>query len=231
MTDSPNSSANNKSQVPLIISAIIIALLIQGYFFIPEMRQGVNEAWNVLTSEDDKKIKQWVNGFGWLGPIVIIVTMVVQTFLLVVPTVALIVVAILAYGPWWGSLLALVAVLTASSVGYVVGKYLGRIFVDKMIGEKTEKKITAFIKDYGFWSVFLVRFNSLLSNDAISFVGGIVKMKFGKFITATAAGISPLIILIALFSQSMEDLKSGLIWVSVLSLAAFGFYLWWDKTR
>ena len=39
--------------------------------------------------------------------VVLVVAMVVQMFLFVVNVVLLILVAILAYGPWWGSLLAL----------------------------------------------------------------------------------------------------------------------------
>lgn len=35
----------------------------------------------------------------------------------------------------------------------------------------------------------------------------------------------------ALFSQSMDELKTGLIWVSGFSLVALGFYIWWDRTR
>ena len=231
MSHKKSSSSNKSKKLPLIITLCILAGLVGGYFFIPAMEQSVNETWNILTSDDREKIRRWVNGFGWWGPVVIITTMILQTFLLFVPTVAMMIVTVLAYGPWWGSILAFTAVTVASSIGYIVGRYLGELFVRKLVGDKTENKIEDFIKDYGFGAVFLFRINSLLSNDAISFISGMLGMNFTTFITATISGITPLILLIAIFSQSMDELKTGMIWISVISLVGFGFYWWWGKNR
>ncbi len=64
----------------------------------------------------------------------------------------------------------------------------------KILGTKTEGKIANFIDDYGFWAVFITRLNPFLSNDAISFVAGMLRMGYWKFISATLAGIAPLTI-------------------------------------
>src|SRR5690606_40690163 len=66
-----------------------VAILVVCYFTIPSVKEFFNEAWNVLTGDDEKRIKSWVEGFGWLGPIVIVLAMVVQMFLLVIPTILL----------------------------------------------------------------------------------------------------------------------------------------------
>ncbi|NJX17605.1 TVP38/TMEM64 family protein, partial [Tamlana crocina] len=95
---------------------------------------------------------------------------------------------VLAYGPVWGSFIILAAVFSASSVGYFIGRYLGPVIVEKLIGHKNEKKISDFIDDYGFWAVIVTRLNPFLSNDAISFVAGILKMGYWKFIGATLVG-------------------------------------------
>lgn len=215
----------------MIISAGIVAALILSYFFIPEVKEAFRKTWNILTSSDRDKIEEWVRQFGWWGPAVIIVVMILQTFLLFLPTIAFIVVIVLAYGPLWGSLLALISITVASMVGYGVGRLLGKLFVIRMIGRKTEDKIASFIGNYGFWAVFLVRFNSLLSNDAASFVAGMLGMNFTVFTLATLSGITPLILTIAWFGESVDDLKNGLIWISVISLLLFALYVWWDKNR
>lgn len=225
------SSSPAKNRIPLIISLLIVVILIISYFLIPQMKEALDETWNVLTSNDRDKIEVWVDQFGWWGPAIIILVMIVQTFLLFLPTIAFIVVIILAYGPFWGSILALISITIASMVGYGVGRLLGKLFVIKMLGQKTENKVAAFIKDYGFWAVFLVRFNSLLSNDAASFVAGMLGMNFMVFTLATLSGITPLILMIAWFGESFDNLKNGLIWISVISLLLFGLYIWWDKKR
>jgi uncharacterized membrane protein YdjX (TVP38/TMEM64 family) len=220
-----------KSKLPFYLSLFLVAILVTSYFLIPSVNDFFNEAWNVLTSDDEARVKKWVEGFGWLGPIVIILAMIIQMFLIVIPTILLMIVAILAYGPIWGSILIFTAVMLASSVGYIIGKYVGTSLIERLLGEKTTKKVISFIKDYGFWAVVITRINPFLSNDAISFVAGILKMNYLKFIGATALGIAPLILLIAITGQNTDSLKIGLLWGSIGSLIIFGAYIWWDKKR
>lgn len=220
-----------KSKAPLVFSLIVIFVLVGGYFFIPSMNEFFNEAWRVLTSNDKQKIEAWVSNFGWIGPIVLIITMIVQMFLLVIPSVALMIVSILAYGPVGGSLIVFAAIFCASSVGYFVGRYLSPVVVQKLLGPKTENKISDFLDDYGFWAVIVTRINPFLSNDAISFVGGILKLGYWKFIGATLLGIAPLTIFIAIIGDSTKQLKSGLLWGSLVSLALFILYVYWDKRK
>lgn len=230
-SNSIETTSVKKSKLPLYISALIILTLILSYFFIPGVQNFFDEAWQVLTSNDNEKIKAWVANFGWFGPVVLILAMTLQMFLIVIPSIALMVVSVLAYGPVWGSSIILIAVFIASSVGYFIGRYFGPVLVEKLIGQKTEKKIGDFIEDYGFWAVIVTRLNPFLSNDAISFVGGILKMGYWKFIGATLVGIAPLTLFIAVIGNSTDELKTGLLWGSVVSLILFGLYVYWDKKK
>ncbi len=220
-----------KSKVPLYISIGLLVGIVASYFFIPSVQQFLHEAWQVLTSNNNQRIEQWIAEFGWYGPFVLVLAMIIQMFLLVIPSVALMVVSVLAYGPFWGSLIILSAVFAASSVGYVIGRFLSETFIMKLLGPNTENKIEQFIKNYGFWAVFVTRLNPILSNDAISFVGGIVKMDYWRFILATLLGILPLTILIAILGENIENLKSGLLWGSIISLIAFIIYVVYDKIK
>ena len=231
MPDSIETTSVQKSKVPLIVSGIIIAALIAAYFFIPGVREFFSNAWEVLTSNNEERITEWVSQFGWLGPTILILAMVAQMFLIVIPSVALMVVSILAYGPFFGSLIIFAAIFTASSVGYFIGRYFGPVIVQKLIGPKNENKIEDFIEDYGFWAVIVTRINPFLSNDAISFVGGILKMGYWRFIGATLVGIAPLTIFIAIIGKSTDGLKTGLLWGSIVSLVIFILYVWWDKKK
>ncbi|CAN5226856.1 hypothetical protein BH23BAC2_BH23BAC2_09770 [soil metagenome] len=146
-------------------------------------------------------------------------------------SIALMVVSILAYGPVWGSIILFAAIFTASSVGYIIGRYFGPVISEKLIGQKTERKIGSFIEDYGFWAIIVSRLNPILSNDAISFVAGILKMGYWKFIGASLLGITPLILFIAVLGETTDGMTTGLIWGSVVSLVIFLLYVWWDKKK
>ena len=231
MADSVETTSVKKSKAPLIVSGIIIIGLVAAYFFIPGVRNFLTEAWTVLTSNDEERITNWVSDFGWMGPTMLILAMVAQMFLIVIPSVALMVVSILAYGPIFGSLIIFAAIFTASSVGYFIGRYFGPVIVEKLIGPSNKIKIEDFIEDYGFWAVIVTRINPFLSNDAISFVGGILKMGYWRFIGATLVGIAPLTIFIAIIGKSTDGLKTGLLWGSIVSLVIFILYVWWDKKK
>ena len=220
-----------QSKAPLYISIALVAALVLSYFFIPAVNNFLSTGWDVLTSGDEKRIETWVSQFGIFGPLLIISAMILQMFLLVIPTPLLMVVSIVAYGPIIGSIILFVAIYLASSFGYFIGRYFGPVIVEKLIGHKTEKKIENFIDDYGFWTVIVVRLSPFLSNDAISFVGGVLKMGYWRFIGATMIGISPLIIFVAYLGGNYDRLKTGLIWTSIISLVLFIAFVWWDKKK
>ncbi|MCP2044774.1 TVP38/TMEM64 family protein [Pontibacter sp. HSC-36F09] len=218
-----------QSKWPLVVTAGIITLLILSYFIFPGFQAAIKEGWDVLTSGDEGRISNWVEQFGFWGPIFIILAMVAQMFLVVVNVVALMLVAIIAYGPFWGSLIAITAVLVASTIGYFIGRGLGEAGVSKIIGRKAEEKVHGFVEDYGIWAVIVARISPFLSNDAVSFVAGITKMSYFKFIGATLAGIAPLTVLLAWLGENNDRLMNGLIWVGGVSLVLFIAYVVYDR--
>ncbi|MDB5262271.1 MAG: rane protein [Adhaeribacter sp.] len=232
MAEAPE-SAEKSSRLPLYISLGFIGSMVALYFLVPGFQQVLKEAWQILTSGDENKISDWVGRFGFWGPVFIILFMVAQMFLVVVNIVLLMVVAILAYGPYWGSVISLAGIFIASSVGYWLGRAVGPSTVSKILGGKTEQKVKEQVERYGIWAVVLARISPMISNDAISIVAGLVGMPYLRFMAATAAGIIPLTILIAYLGGDMARLKTGLIVVSVLGIVLLaGFYIydrWYKK--
>lgn len=219
------------SKWPIILSLFVVGSQVLLYFVNTDVNQFFNESWEVLSSGNEKRIAEWVSQFSWWGPLVIIFVMVIQMFLLVIPSVVVMVVSIIAYGPFYGTLIILLAIVSASSIGYAIGKSLGTPIIDKLLGEKTKDKIQHFLMKYGFWAVIVTRISPFLSNDAISFAAGILRMGYLKFIGATLLGISPLTVLIAYLGESNDRLKTGLFWGSIFSLIGFMGYVWWDKKK
>jgi membrane protein YqaA with SNARE-associated domain len=161
LLDDPDISSVEKTKAPLYISLAIVLGLMAAYFLIPGVQDFFQNAWSVLTSDDEQQIKSWVGQFGWIGPLV----------------------------------------------------------------------IARFIEDYGFWAVIVTRLAPFLSNDAISFVAGMLRMGYWRFIGATLLGITPLTIFVAWLGEDNDRLKSGLIWASVISIVGFVAYVWWDRRR
>ncbi len=219
------------SKTPLFISLGILLGLVGLYFISPAFNAFIQEAWATLSSGDDERIEQWVSRFGWYGPLLLVLAKILQLFAVIIPTVAMIVVAVLAYGPLWGGLLAMAAVFIAATVAYLLGAYFGPAILHAIMGAKSREFMYNLIEDYGFRSIGAVRINPLFSGDAISFIAGILKMNYWRFIGATMAGATPLIGFVAWIGRDNNSLLNGLIWASALGLLSFAAYVWWDKKR
>ncbi len=223
-----NKTKNSQSRWPLIVSGILILGIIAIYFLIPDFKNFVKEAYEVLTSNNERRISNWVNEWGIWGPIIIVVAMTLQMFLIVIPSFLLMVVAVLAYGPFWGAVISVLAIFVASSVGYIIGRFLGEVAIDRLIGESKKEKLELYVNKYGLWAVVITRLAPVLSNDAISFVGGVLRMGYLKYIGATLAGIIPLAALVAYFGEDTDRLKTGLIWTTGISLVIYIAYIIYD---
>lgn len=213
-----------------IITGCLLLAGLLGWWLSPEVRHFLQEAWSVWSSGEQQRIREWVDGLGWYGPLGVVLLMVIQMFLLVIPSWLLMIVAVKAYGVVGGSILAIVAVFVASSVGYIIGRSVSRLTMHRLLGRKKEERLERQVDKYGVGVVFLFRLAPFLSNDAISFVGGMVGMSYRRFILATLAGIIPLVVLIAWVGQDNETLRTALLWGTGVSAVGFAVY-WWASAR
>lgn len=217
--------STSRSKLVLVITIFVIGGLVASYFIFPSYQAFISEAFQVLTSDNEKRISNWVSDFGMWGPVFIIAAIVGQMFLVVVNVVLLMLVAILAYGSFWGSIIAITGICVASTVGYYIGSALGEFTVYQLIGKKAKEQTEKYTQKYGYAAVVAARLSPFLSNDAISFVAGLLKMNYWKFMVATLAGIIPLTVLIAWLSENMQRLRAGIIWITVISIVAFLLYV------
>jgi uncharacterized membrane protein YdjX (TVP38/TMEM64 family) len=213
----------------MVLTGLLTLGLIAAFLIFPGFQSEVRQGWEVLTSGDRERISVYVSRFGLWGPTLIVLAMVAQMFVLVITVVGLMLVAIVAYGPFWGSVISVVAVLVASTVAYFIGRAIGEVGVRKLIGDKAEQKVVNFMNDYGLWAIVITRISPFISNDVVSFVAGFARMGFWQFIGATLAGIIPLTLLLAWLGQDFNRLLTGLIWFTVISLITFVGYVIYDK--
>lgn len=234
MKKTENSESTNRqkaSNLPYYITVGVLGSVFVAYFFWPPFAGWVQEAWGVIRTGDQEKIAAWVKAFGYWGPLVIILFMVAQMFMVVVNVTLVIVITILVYGPIWGGLIAFIGIMLASVIGYGVGRWAGSALVNKLLGYKAAKKVEEKVDRYGYWAVGIARVIPIISNDALSFVAGSTRLGFWKFLFATMAGVIPLIGLIAYFGEDTASMKTGLLWLSGLGITAFLIFYFYDKHR
>lgn len=216
-----------KKYYSFLLSGSIILSLVILYFVYPPFKMGINEAWNVLLSEDEQRIQNYVDQFGLWGPVAIIVFFVLQMFLIVFPSYLPIIIAVRAYGFWYGILISLIGVGIASTIGF----FIAAEFKDVFLSRKKYKKMKYWIDNYGFGTVILFRVSPFFSNDGISFIAGFFKMNFRKFMLATYAGMIPVSFAVAYFSQDLDRLKEGLYWIGGVGAVLYAVYVYIDNKK
>lgn len=228
-SDSQSGTSFWKKNALLLVSLLLIAGLVASYFIFPNYQQGVDNAWEAISSNDQERIRQWVQRFGILGPIVLVLVMAVQIFLLFVPNLLLFVIAIMCYGPIWGTLISLIGVTASSSLGYYIGYKVGPKAIDRFVSQKTQDKLAFYVRRYGVKAIFIFRVSSL-STDALGFIAGILEMNYRRFMLATLAGITPVLTLLAIYGKSGR-IESALLWLGGFALAALVIYVIFDKKK
>lgn len=220
-----------QSKLTWIIPIGIVALLGVLYFTWPSFHSFCVEAYQVMRSGEHERVEAWVAQYGAWGLIVLIGLMLMQSLLAFIPSVILMVAAVLSYGPVWGGLLAWAGLLLAASMAYLIGRSLGPVTVHRLIGQQTEEKIDSFLERYGVWAVVAARISPALSTDAVSYAAGIVGMRFRHFFLATGLGTVPLTVLVAYLGSDVERLETGMLWVSVVTAVLFIGYVVYDWHR
>jgi uncharacterized membrane protein YdjX (TVP38/TMEM64 family) len=218
-----------KTHWPLLLSVTIFLLLVGGYFIFPFYKHGVDHAFDVITSKDEERIKDWVSQFGLGGPLVLIGLMILQMFLLVVPNILVMMIAIIMYGPFWGGVISLLGVFASSSFGFFIGKKAGPYTIKKLVSQKLLVKLTVFVEEYGAGAIAITRLASI-SNDSLSIIAGLLKMSYKKYILATLSGITPLIVLLAIYGNNGK-IEKALIWIAAVSMILLVVYIIMDKRR
>lgn len=216
---------------PYVLSALIILGIAGAYFFIPDFRATIQEGWKLIKAGERDAISAWFRSFGATGPLLILLFMFLQMITVVLPSFVLMVVCILGYGPIWGSLLSVGGIVLVAAIAYWIGHALGESVLQRFVGKETEKKMQKFLDKYGLGAVAVFRLSPFLSNDAVSFVAGMLHMPFAKFTLGTLLGIVPLTVAIAFFAQSIDQLQTGLIWIGIIGIALYGVYIWLDRRK
>jgi uncharacterized membrane protein YdjX (TVP38/TMEM64 family) len=172
------------------------------------------EAWDISPVD----IQQFILSFGWLSPVVFIVIYTIGPFVFF-PSFILSMTAGLTYGVWPGAAFIWMGALGAASTGYLIGRFLG----EKVLkvhnfswSEKLEKQIT----ERGFLFVLILRLIPVIGFGLLSYLSGVMKVRFHHYILATMIGILPGIVVYGTLGSSLTSGSRTMMLAAFLLLAA-----------
>lgn len=204
-----------------LLPLTLLLLLLLAYLAVPPVRRFLNEATVVLASAKLERIRAWLQHFGSLLPLAFVALLLLQVLLPPVPALLAMVVAVLAFGPLWGGLLAFAGALLAALAGYLVGRVL----------TPGARALPHGAPWRGFWTVALLRATPPLSSEAVALLAGALAMPPLAYALASALGLAALAALVALLAGEVERLRLGLLWATGIGGAGVALHLalrrWW----
>ncbi|WP_096188754.1 TVP38/TMEM64 family protein [Evansella halocellulosilytica] len=166
------------------------------------------------------QIQKTVLSFGFWAPLVFIVMFAVRPFVLF-PASILAIAGGLSFGPLIGPVVTYIGSLSGASLSFLFVRKLGHSFIQKeWQGKGTH--LQERIEDNGFFYVLALRIIPVINFDFVSYLSGLSRISFRKYIGATMVGIIPGTLAFNFLGATFVELNVIMVFVtSMLFLIAF----------
>ena len=149
---------------------------------------------------------------GPLGPAVLFALMVAQAVPTPVPTIAITLVAGLLYGVVFGTAIAWSGAMVAAAISFGLGRWLGRLVVARLGGERALEAADRLSAGGAFRAVLVSRLVPAVSFRAASLAAGLLPIRLPSFLFATGLGQLPGTMAYAALGASLVGDASTIAW-------------------
>ncbi|MFP4072344.1 MAG: TVP38/TMEM64 family protein [Desulfovibrionales bacterium] len=156
--------------------------------------------WSALVQGED--LQGYIAGFGWKGPLVIILLMTGAIVVSPLPSAPIALAAGALYGHTWGTVYVTIGALTGALIAFSLARALGRDAVQRWLGRHLSMP-SASSQNSLMLTVFIFRMIPFISFDIVSYAAGLTSITWWRFSIATAAGVIPVSFLLAHFGGEM----------------------------
>lgn len=185
-----------------------------GILFLSIVLVVIYKIYSLKLSVED--IKNYVIGFGKIGPLVYII-MFSLVPLTLFPDSVLAIAGGLIFGLFKGYIYTTIGALIGGTISFYISRYWGREVVKKLTKEKLDK-VEAMINNSGFMIILLLRLIPLFPFDVISYGAGLTSVKYKDFLLATLFGIIPGILVFTNLGAQAVNVGSNNFYISIALL-------------
>lgn len=152
-----------------VLVALVVILKVTGVF-------------DMLTIENLQNLKEWINSFGVVAPILYLVLYTIGGVAFL-PGTPLALLAGIAFGPVWGSLLACTGATLGATLAFIVARYAARKMVEEWASKnEVFKKIDQGVEKQGWRMLMITRLVPVFPYNVQNFAYGLTKINLLTFI-------------------------------------------------
>ena len=147
-------------------------------------------------------LKGIAHAAGFWGPLILIFAYVIRTFTFF-PTAILTIATGSVFGPVWGTIILMIGENLSASIGFWVGRFLGRKYVVEH-ERGWVKKYDDLMKEEGFYTILFMRL-LYFPIDAVNYGSGMTGIAYRKYAWATFMGLIPSIVTFTVLGDAFSD--------------------------
>lgn len=140
-------------------------------------------------------------------------------------------IAVIAFGPWWGFGTSFVGILIAAMVFYVGGRYVSYGRVKSWCGSHLDTVKDA-AREHGIIAIFASNMAPVPPFSIQGLIAGAIKVKPWEYFVGTALSLVPGLIAIAFFGKEISralDADDVSYWQMGLAVVFFAGFTWWVR--
>jgi len=171
---------------------------------------------------DPSSLKYFIQGFGILAPIGIIILQAFQTTLSLIPSQITTIVAGFIFGPWLGLLYSLMGSFIGSALIFLISRKYGKNLALKIFNKKEIVHFHLLFRQRKNWGLFLARITPIFPNDLVSFGAGLTTISFRNFNIISTTGFIVQMTILTMFGS---ELSSGIVSFPLIAISTLVSFL------
>lgn len=171
-------------------------------------------------------LRDWINGFGMVAPIVFVVIYVAATVSFL-PGAPLSLLAGLVFGAAWGTLWTVIGATLGATLAFLIARYAARGLVESWAANNQRvRKLDENVEKHGWRMLLITRLVPLFPFNLQNYAYGLTRVGIGSYVLLTALCIVPGVLVYTLAGGSLASAKEDLTKTFVyLGVAAVFFVL------
>lgn len=192
-------------------------LLIVSIFFLFYLFLSQSNYYEII--QDKAALKEWVQAFGFMGPLIIISLMTIAIIISPIPSAPIALTAGALYGHTAGTIYVVIGAETGAIIAFLTTRISGIDFIQNWL-DKSQLKYMTGSQNNLMSVVFISRILPFISFDIVSYAAGLTQLSFWRFALATLAGIIPASFLLAHFGSQLTSDENQNIGLTLLILGS-----------
>ena len=165
---------------------LIVALLVAGVAGTRALGLG-----DLIRLENVARLKQWIEGFGALAPVVFIAGYVLAVVFFV-PGLPITVLGGVAFGPVWGTLYVWIAATIGAALAFLVARYAVRSTVERWVRASPRlSRLDELAAEHGWRIVMLTRLVPLFPFNLQNYAYGLTRIGFWPYAVTSSICMLP----------------------------------------